>query len=54
MSFLLSVMSEVDAEVLKSELKEIKGISKRAIDKLFKSCGATAVAQYRTSGDRNL
>lgn len=48
-SFLLSVMSEVDAEVLKSELKEIKGISKRAIDKLFKSCGATAVAQYRTN-----
>lgn len=50
--FLLSIMSDVEAEIFKSEIKETKGVAKRAVDKLFKSClGSTAVSAWKSSPD---
>lgn len=48
--FLLSIMSDVEAEIFKSEIKETKGVAKRAVDKLFKAClGDNAIASYNPS-----
>lgn len=50
--FLASVMSDVEMEILKTELKETKGIAKRAIDKLFKQSKSEAVTWHGSAGIR--
>lgn len=51
-SFLSGVMSDVEMEILKNEVKEVKGIAKRAVDKLFKKSSQETVHWHGSAGIR--